>query len=205
MRVFCRVKNNQNDKQVVQFPLMNHYNKVTTQSIQVKTKQGLASYNFDQVFKPNTNQKQLFNEIEPFIQQALDGQNVSIFAYGQTGSGKTYTIEGKLNKSTKITESCGILPRTAEYIQKEIRRHKNQLNKNLKIEISSIEIYCEQIKDLFENTSPKLVLKNEKKLKDINPLIKNQTWIPLKEDNFYEQFMNYLQISSSKRIIRDNG
>lgn len=34
----------------------------------------------------------LFNDVQPFVQSALDGSNVSIFAYGQTNAGKTYTM-----------------------------------------------------------------------------------------------------------------
>ena len=34
----------------------------------------------------------LFNDVQPFVQSALDGSNVSIFAYGETNAGKTYTM-----------------------------------------------------------------------------------------------------------------
>lgn len=34
----------------------------------------------------------LFADIQPFIQSAFDGFNVSLFAYGQTSSGKTHTM-----------------------------------------------------------------------------------------------------------------
>lgn len=35
---------------------------------------------------------ELFSDVQPFVQSALDGYNVSIFAYGQTHSGKTHTM-----------------------------------------------------------------------------------------------------------------
>ena len=34
----------------------------------------------------------LFADIQPFVQSALHGFNVSLFAYGQTSSGKTHTM-----------------------------------------------------------------------------------------------------------------
>ena len=40
MRVFCRVKHTKEVSDSVQFPLINDKKKVTTQSIQIKTKQG---------------------------------------------------------------------------------------------------------------------------------------------------------------------
>jgi hypothetical protein len=79
-------------------------------------------YNYDNVFTPDQSQKDLFNEIKPFVQTALDGMNVCIFAYGQTGSGKTYTMEGPcieemnggfIDINSKPVEKAGILPRVA--------------------------------------------------------------------------------------------
>lgn len=52
-------------------------------------------YEFDGVFPPSSTQEEIFKEVMPYVNSALDGFNLSIFAYGQTGSGKTYTMEGK--------------------------------------------------------------------------------------------------------------
>ena len=35
---------------------------------------------------------ELFLDVQPFVQSALDGYNISIFAYGQSCSGKTHTL-----------------------------------------------------------------------------------------------------------------
>lgn len=67
---------------------------------------------FDKVFSPRTSQEMVFDEVKPFIQIALDGENVCMFAYGQTGSGKTHTMEG--NHKEKAHQ--GILPRCGDFI-----------------------------------------------------------------------------------------
>ncbi|KAI5419284.1 kinesin-like protein KIN-14B [Lathyrus oleraceus] len=51
-------------------------------------------YEFDKVYGPHVGQAELFSDVQPLVQSALDGYNVSIFAYGQTHSGKTHTMEG---------------------------------------------------------------------------------------------------------------
>lgn len=72
-------------------------------------------YHFDGVFPPSSMQEEVFKEVKPFIQSAIDGENVCIFAYGQTGAGKTFTMEGPpyLSAEEEISEISGILPRTA--------------------------------------------------------------------------------------------
>ncbi|MED6174672.1 Kinesin-like protein KIN-14B [Stylosanthes scabra] len=51
-------------------------------------------FEFDRVYGPHVGQAELFTDVQPLVQSALDGYNVSIFAYGQTNSGKTHTMEG---------------------------------------------------------------------------------------------------------------
>jgi len=88
----------------------------------------------------------------------LDEENVCIFAYGATGSGKTYTMQGPSwaldNRELAINEFSGILPRSAIYIFEELTR-LNMINYSCKVSISAIEIYNENIFDLFDNSSSK--------------------------------------------------
>ena len=81
-----------------------------------------------------------------------------IFAYGATGSGKTYTMQGPSwsldNRELAINEFSGILPRAAIYIFEELTR-LNMINYSCKVSISAIEIYNENIFDLFDNSSNK--------------------------------------------------
>jgi hypothetical protein len=49
-------------------------------------------------------------------------------------------------------ELSGILPRAADYIFKEIKRLKTSFNRQYHIEVSSIEIYCENARDLFSDS-----------------------------------------------------
>ena len=116
-------------------------------------------YNFDHVFLPDTKQESIFDEIKPFVQTALDGMNVCIFAYGQTGSGKTFTMEGPsidddcMNGSftdinMKPVKKSGILPRVACLLQKEMTRYQ-KYGQPLSIQVSALEIYCDNIRDLL--------------------------------------------------------
>ena len=114
------------------------------------------TFHFDGVFAPGAAQEDVFNEVRPFVQSSIDGENVCIFAYGQTGSGKTHTMEGPhsevlFDKDMKVHELSGILPRTAIFILEEVTRLQSYIYDEIKVEISALEIYCDEVKDLFSD------------------------------------------------------
>ncbi|KAF9583360.1 kinesin-like nuclear fusion protein, partial [Lunasporangiospora selenospora] len=55
-------------------------------------------FKFDKVFGPQSAQQDIYEEIQPLVQSALDGANTCVFMYGQKGSGKTHTLVGSEGK-----------------------------------------------------------------------------------------------------------
>ena len=72
----------------------------------------------------------------------LDGFNCCIFAYGQTGSGKTHTMEGP-------PHDRGVYYRAIEELFKGIADRSD--NYEYSVKISLLEIYNEQLRDLFSD------------------------------------------------------
>mmetsp|Transcript_60979 Transcript_60979/g.96120 ORF Transcript_60979/g.96120 Transcript_60979/m.96120 type:complete len:1140 (-) Transcript_60979:227-3646(-) len=136
IRVFCRTRpaRPEEDCAVKQ-----------TDDTKVCITHGSENYNFsfDKVFGPSAVQEDLFNEVSPLVQSALDGYKVCIFAYGQTGSGKTYTMQGGASPS-----SWGLIPRSLRQIfntAEEMRRSGWQWC----LKASFLEVYNEVLRDLL--------------------------------------------------------
>ncbi|XP_045458362.1 protein claret segregational-like [Melitaea cinxia] len=111
-------------------------------------KKGKSQHSFSSngIFTPNSSQEDVFAEVSPMVQSALDGYNVCIFAYGQTGSGKTYTMEGGCE-----VEEYGIIPRAINMIftcMEDLKR----MGWELTINVSFLEIYNEIIYDLLNSS-----------------------------------------------------
>lgn len=104
-------------------------------------------FEFDEVFGAEATQDQIFEDTRQLIRSCCDGYNVCVFAYGQTGAGKTHTMEG-------TPEQPGVNYRALE----ELFKIKTQGAKDglaYTIELSLLEIYCDEIRDLLTKEAPK--------------------------------------------------
>ena len=98
---------------------------------------------FDYVFDKNASQQEIYNKTtKPLLDNIIEGFNATVFAYGATGSGKTYTMLGN-NQNER-----GIMPRSVSDLFKLLQKQKN---KEFRIQVSYVEIYNEEIRDLLGN------------------------------------------------------
>ena len=70
-----------------------------------------------------------------------------------------------------MDELSGILPRTAIFIFKEVQRLQSYIYDEIKVEISALEIYCEEVRDLFSDKIIDLMTDKNRVTQ-----LQNQTW-----------------------------
>jgi len=115
----------------------------------------------DDIFWMQSQQDEVFLSVgRNTCKDALKGYNGCIFAFGQTGSGKTYTMYGPENWKGKpiqkldademieYNHQMGIIPRCMNFLFDELR--KAGQNKGFTVEISCVEIYITEIRDLLQ-------------------------------------------------------
>ncbi|XP_023637723.1 kinesin-like protein KIN-14A isoform X2 [Capsella rubella] len=105
-------------------------------------------FEFDRVYGPHVGQAALFSDVQPFVQSALDGSNVSIFSYGQTYAGKTYTLEGS-------NHDRGLYARCFEELF-DLANSDSTSTSQFSFSLSVFEIYNEQIRDLLLDSQSNL-------------------------------------------------
>jgi len=97
IRVFCRVRpllGWEKEKGLgtcIKFPPAEDF------ILEVPSKDAIGGkfvFEYDRVYKPHAQQRDITEDTSEYVQSVMDGYNVSIFAYGQTGSGKTWTMDG---------------------------------------------------------------------------------------------------------------
>ncbi|XP_030479327.2 kinesin-like protein KIN-7N [Cannabis sativa] len=105
------------------------------------------SYAFDHVFDESCSNSMVYDVLtKDIIRAALQGFNGTAFAYGQTSSGKTFTMNGS-------ERDPGIIQRAVEDI---FQRIQMMSDREFLIRISYMEIYNEEINDLFAVENQKL-------------------------------------------------
>jgi len=151
IRVLCRVRpalqtfRGGQDEVVVRFPAEGN--------VELRNAKGREkTWEFDHVFAPNSTNQDVFKQVEDLCISILDGYNVCIFAYGQTGSGKTHTMEGPENDP-------GLNYRSLERLFDNIAKRKDGNEWNVEVQVSLLEIYNEQIRDLLNGKKKKLEIK----------------------------------------------
>ena len=106
----------------------------------------VKTFYFDNVYDYRAKQEDIFDSTaKPILESVFKGYNGTIFAYGQTGTGKTFTMEGVNNAQNK-----GIVPRTIDWIFDSI---KNCTNQQFLVRVSMVEIYNEEVRDLFSTNT----------------------------------------------------
>ncbi|ETO21393.1 hypothetical protein RFI_15811 [Reticulomyxa filosa] len=119
------------------------------------------SFTYDYVYDDTAPQQLLYEDIAfPLVEAVLEGYNGTVFAYGQTGCGKTYTME-VINQTSRKSkqqqqhnthanipnkEDRGIIPNAFDHIFDRIDTEKQT---KFLIRVGYIEIYNEEIRDLF--------------------------------------------------------
>ncbi|MCL7036435.1 hypothetical protein MKW94_020733 [Papaver nudicaule] len=148
IRVCCRTRPlfEDEDSSVVEFP----------DDITIRVNTGDTSvsnpkkdFEFDRVYGPHVGQGELFQDVQPFVQSALDGYNVSMFAYGQTHSGKTHTMEGS-------SQERGLFARCFEELF-DLSNLDSTSTSLFTFYVTVFELYNEQLRDLLPgNDLPKV-------------------------------------------------
>jgi len=95
-------------------------------------------------------QKKVFDDLgQGVLNNAYEGYNSCLFAYGQTGAGKSYSMVGYgVNK--------GIVPISCDEIFKRIEEQKANFPDKFQFQVTiqMLEIYNEQVRDLFAKSNP---------------------------------------------------
>ena len=113
------------------------------------------SFRFDDVARQDASQEQVFDRVgKEAVLSFVDGFNAAIFAYGQTGSGKTYTMCGDIDDEQRR----GLIPRSLEFTFAELEA-KSREGCSVKLQVTLIEIYNEQIIDLLDGEARALQLR----------------------------------------------
>ncbi|CAE6971797.1 KIF13B [Symbiodinium natans] len=150
---------NQREKKLKCDIVVSMSGKTVTVSPERNPKHFTYDYTFWSVGEGQGTQEEIFEDIGTnMVSNAVDGFNCTLFAYGQTGSGKSYTMMGG---GPADVEDAGVIPRMINGLFEEKDRLEEDALVELQVRISYLEIYKEQVTDLFAALSANKESKGE--------------------------------------------
>uniref|UniRef100_A0A3Q2E5Q2 Kinesin family member 21A n=1 Tax=Cyprinodon variegatus TaxID=28743 RepID=A0A3Q2E5Q2_CYPVA len=116
------------------------------------------AFTYDFMFDMDSQQEAIYSTCtEKLIEGCFEGYNATVFAYGQTGSGKTYTMGTGFDVNI-AEEELGIIPRAVHHLYKGIEERRQAAQEQgrpvpeFKINAQFLELYNEEVLDLFDST-----------------------------------------------------
>ncbi|CBH14884.1 kinesin, putative [Trypanosoma brucei gambiense DAL972] len=115
-----------------------------------------SAFTFDHIFDQESTQLDVYDEaVADLVDMSLTGANSTILAYGQTGSGKTFTVLGDVKpnplEDDLLTKDSGMFLRVLSDLM-EYKRRQLPRGFHVVVGLSCVEIYNENIRDLFGGT-----------------------------------------------------
>ncbi len=134
---------------------LGHAVSATGGNISVRTDKSNVECHYDRVFPETTEQSQVFDCVQPLLQDVLKGINGTIFAYGQTSAGKSHTMLGPDGGSDILKtprNKWGLLPRCAEYLLQTLSHQESEGTLSYTVKASFLQIYNETVYDLLKGS-----------------------------------------------------
>lgn len=113
------------------------------------------NFTFNYVYDMHTTQDMIYSDIgKQVVNNSFCGYNSCVFAYGESGTGKSHTMMGEFSSPEKV----GLIPRVCqELFNRQLDNNGNDINQceiSYRIELSYLEIYLEEVKDLLTKSNP---------------------------------------------------
>jgi hypothetical protein len=105
------------------------------------------AFRVDNVLSETSSQEEAFKTVaEDIVKSVETGVNGTIMCYGQTGGGKTYTAFGN---EKEHPSKAGIIPRCVKHMFRYAKAINDIPGQEASIRLSLLQIYMENITDLF--------------------------------------------------------
>ena len=115
------------------------------------------SFEFDRVFSPESDQKEIYSEVEELALGALDGFNICLMAYGQDAAGKSRTIMGDYEVSLEDPEAptASIVHQGIHFMAAQqlftVAEHRADRYQDC-FTINIVEVHDDKLRDLLAGT-----------------------------------------------------